>query len=80
MKLGLLGSMIVADVIFRALARDPVAGEDTATSLKDALKALSINTYKVNHLDKVDEIKSSRVDRICRAEGNSTTGPSLASK
>ena len=60
MRLGLIGSIIVAEVILAAMIRDPVLGEAGAASLKDAFAKLSEAAYNgdKSRLDDVDEIAS----------------------
>jgi len=56
LRLGLLGSIIVADVIFAAMMRDTLPGEDSSASLKDALAAFSKHTHTKNYLTDLEEI------------------------
>jgi hypothetical protein len=60
LRLGPLGSIIVADVILAAMARDPVTGEDKAQSLSDALRELSKTIYEGtnSYLEDLDDINS----------------------
>ena len=69
LRLGLLGSIIVADVIHAAMARNPVFGEGIA-SLPDALKALCLQTYSQNHLAVVPDIGSMAALIKFAAQGN----------
>lgn len=56
LRLGVLGSIIVAEVIFAALAREPLAEETATGRLSAALEALSRQTYGDNYLSAVPEI------------------------
>jgi hypothetical protein len=56
-RLGLLGSIIVAEVIYAAIQRESLIGESCG-SLKDALSALSERIYRTNLLSTVPEINS----------------------
>ena len=67
LRLGVLGSIIVAEVIYGAMRREPVTGDThedpltknlIANDLPAALAALSKRTYMHNYLDRVDDIKS----------------------
>ena len=58
LKLGLLGSIIVAEVIFGAMMRDPMPGEGRFPTLKENLEALSLHTFEKNYFEEVDEISS----------------------
>jgi hypothetical protein len=58
LRLGLLGSIIVAEVILAAMTRDPVFGESGAQSLAAALEALSMRTFGRSCLGDVGEIAS----------------------
>jgi hypothetical protein len=59
-RLGVVGSVIVAEVILAAMVRDPVPGEAGAASLKDAFTKLSRDIYEDDgrRLAEVDEIAS----------------------
>jgi hypothetical protein len=46
LKLGVLGSILVAEVIFGALVRDPMPSEEGATTLLDALHTLSVSALR----------------------------------
>jgi hypothetical protein len=58
LRLGVLGSIIVAEVIFAALAREPLTGETVTGKLTTALETLSWQTYGTNYLSSVPEISS----------------------
>jgi hypothetical protein len=59
MRLGVLGSILVAEVVFGALQLDPLPFEVGAKSLKEALGRLSRSIYDdEKHLAAVPEIDS----------------------
>ncbi|MFI5011939.1 MAG: hypothetical protein ACHQAY_06300 [Hyphomicrobiales bacterium] len=58
LTLGVLGSIIVAEVVFGALVRDPLPAEVGATGLADALRRHSVALYGVNLLEAVPEIRT----------------------
>jgi hypothetical protein len=51
LRLGVLGSIIVAEVIFKALMLDPLPAEIDSCGLHDSLRRLSISIYGQNYLD-----------------------------
>jgi hypothetical protein len=57
-RLGRLGSAVVAEVIFAALARDPVIGEGPGLSLASGLQTLSRHVYDADLLGEVPEIST----------------------
>jgi hypothetical protein len=57
-RLGRLGSVLVAEVMFAALARDPVIGEGPGLSLAAGLQALSRHVYGADFLSEVPEIST----------------------
>jgi Animal haem peroxidase len=57
-RLGRLGSVLVAEVIFAALARDPVIGEGPGLSLAAGLQTLSRHVYGADFLSEVPEIST----------------------
>jgi Animal haem peroxidase len=58
LKLGVLGSILVAEVIFGTLLRDPMPAEATSVTLAQALRALSVSLYGADLLSAVPEITS----------------------
>jgi heme peroxidase len=58
LRLGVLGSIIVAEVIFGTLMRDPLRSETEAETLHDALAALSNEIYRRNYFADVPEIET----------------------
>ncbi|MBB4373301.1 hypothetical protein GGD63_006123 [Bradyrhizobium sp. cir1] len=56
--LGVLGSIIVAEVIFGAMLEGRMPDETSASSLKDSLSRLSSRIYTTNRLDFVPELES----------------------
>ena len=59
MTLGVLGSILVAEVVFGALAKDQLPAEIGATSLKQALGNLSASIYEgTDHFGSLEEIES----------------------
>jgi hypothetical protein len=55
-KLGVLGSILVAEVIFGALSREPMPAEAAGATLSDALRALSLELYGANLFEGVPDI------------------------
>lgn len=55
-KLGVLGSIIVAEVIFRALVLDPLPSEVDSCSLRESLSKLSRSIYDCDYLGCIPEI------------------------
>jgi hypothetical protein len=55
--LGVLGSIIVAEVVFGAMLEGRMPDEASPGSLKDSLSRLSSRIYAANHLDFVPEIE-----------------------
>ena len=62
LRLGLLGSIIVSEVIFGALADNELAAGREAASLNEALAKLSTEYYPTNVFEKVPEIE--RMDQL----------------
>ncbi|SDR42502.1 Animal haem peroxidase [Rhizobiales bacterium GAS191] len=58
LRLGVLGSILVAEVVFSALLRDPMRAEAGAESLADALRNLSLSLYGTNLFEAVPDIKT----------------------
>jgi hypothetical protein len=58
LTLGILGSIIAAEVIFGALVRDKMPAEIAAETLADALRNLSVGLYGGNLLDAIPEIET----------------------
>jgi hypothetical protein len=60
LRLGPLGSILVAEVILAAMTRDQVTGEDGAGDLAEALQALSKKVYPDDdgHLSDLKSINS----------------------
>jgi hypothetical protein len=51
LRLGVLGSIIVAEVVFRALVLDPLPAEVDNCGFHDSLRRLSMSIYGQNYLD-----------------------------
>jgi hypothetical protein len=58
LSLGVLGSIIAAEVILGALSRDKMPAELGAETLADAMRNLSLGLYGENLLEEVSEIQS----------------------
>jgi hypothetical protein len=59
MRLGVLGSILVAEVVLGALSRDPLPPEKGAKNLKQALATISGSIYGgTNHLAAIPEIET----------------------
>jgi len=58
LRLGVLGSILVAEVVFSALTRDKLAAEAGAEGLGSALRNLSLPLYGENLLADVPEIRT----------------------